>query len=127
VYAPDGTRTEVSPEEIRPAQHIGVASGQTIPVDGVLASLDASLGLAWINGESAPRLFRASQRVLAGAQNLSREEIRIIATQAWEGSLFAELLKPAQPSATAPSSASSRAISSRSSVRRLPPVCTGGG
>jgi Cu2+-exporting ATPase len=94
IYAADGTRTEVAPEEIRPGQHIGVASGQTIPVDGVLASIDASLGLAWINGEADPRLFRASQRVPAGAQNLSRSEIRIIATQAWEGSLFAELLKP---------------------------------
>ncbi len=94
IYAPDGTRIEVAPEEIRPGQHIGVASGQTIPVDGVLASLEATLGLAWINGESAPRLFRASQRIPAGAQNLSRSEIRIIATQPWEGSLFAQLLKP---------------------------------
>jgi Cu2+-exporting ATPase len=94
IYAPDGNRTEVAPEDIRPGQHIGVASGQTIPVDGVLASLEATLGLAWINGESDPRLFRASQRVSAGAQNLSRDEIRIIATQSWEGSLFSELLKP---------------------------------
>ncbi len=94
IYAPDGSRTEVAPEEIRPGQHIGVASGQTIPVDGVLASLEATLGLAWINGESDPRLFRASQRVSAGAQNLSRSEIRVIATQPWENSLFAQLLKP---------------------------------
>ncbi|ATC65740.1 ATPase P [Nibricoccus aquaticus] len=94
LYAPDGSRTEVAPEEIRPGQHIGVASGQTIPVDGVLASLEATLGLAWINGESEPRLFRASQHVSAGAQNLSRSEIRVIATQPWENSLFAQLLKP---------------------------------
>ncbi|MGC4074242.1 MAG: heavy metal translocating P-type ATPase metal-binding domain-containing protein [Nibricoccus sp.] len=94
VYQPDGKFSEINPEDLKPGQHFGVGSGQTIPVDGVLASLEASLSLAWINGETDPRLFRASQRVSAGAQNISRDEIRVIATQTWAGSLFAELLKP---------------------------------
>lgn len=94
VYASDGTRSEISPEQLQPGQHFGVASGQTVPVDGVLTTREAGLSLAWINGEAAPRLFRADQPIPAGAQNISREEIRVIATQAWTGSLFAELLKP---------------------------------
>jgi Cu2+-exporting ATPase len=94
VYASDGTRSEIPPEQLQPGQHFGVAPGQTVPVDGVLATLEAGLSLAWINGEAAPRLFRASQRIPAGAQNISHEEIRIIATQTWTGSLLAELLKP---------------------------------
>jgi Cu2+-exporting ATPase len=94
VYESDGRCSEVSPEQLQPGQHFAVASGQTVPVDGVLVSLEASFSLAWINGEATPRLFRCTQPIPAGAQNLSSTEVRIIAKQAWTGSLLAELLKP---------------------------------
>jgi len=94
VYAADDTFTEIPPEDLKPGQHFGVAAGQTVPVNSVLASLEASFSLAWINGEAEPRLFRASERIPAGAENLSRHEVRLVATQAWESSLLAELMKP---------------------------------
>src|SRR5690606_11411358 len=52
--------------------------------------------LAWINGESEPRVFHAGQSVPAGAQNVSRSGIQLVATQRWEESLLAQLLKPVE-------------------------------
>jgi P-type Cu2+ transporter len=94
VYEPTGRFAELAPEALLAGQHYGVASGQTVPVDSVLVSREVGFSLAWINGESTPRLFRASQQIPAGAQNLSRGEVRLIAAQSWENSLLAELLKP---------------------------------
>jgi Cu2+-exporting ATPase len=94
VYEADGRSSELAPESLAAGQHYGVASGQTVPVDSVLVTLEAGFNLAWINGESTPRLFRASQKIPAGAQNLSRGEVRLLATQSWENSLLAQLLKP---------------------------------
>jgi P-type Cu2+ transporter len=94
VYESDGRCSEVAPEQLQPGQHFDVAAGQTVPVDSVLVSLEASFSLAWINGEATPRLFRCTQPIPAGAQNVSRAEVRVVATQPWTGSLLAELLKP---------------------------------
>ena len=95
VIAADGTAGEVSPESLREGQRFEVATGQMVPVEARLETAEAGLSLAWINGEAEPRNFRAGQRVAAGAQNIGREPIRLVATQGWEKSLLAELLKPA--------------------------------
>jgi Cu2+-exporting ATPase len=95
VIAEDGTVTEIAPEAVRAGQRIEVATGAMVPVEARLETADAGLSLAWINGEAEPRTFRAGQRVSAGAQNIGRESIRLVATQGWNESLLAELLKPA--------------------------------
>ena len=95
VLADDGTATDVAPESLREGQRFEVAMGLMVPVEARLETAEAALSLAWINGEAAPRTFRAGQRVAAGAQNIGRERIQLVATQRWEQSMLAELLKPA--------------------------------
>ena len=90
----DGATTEVAPEQLRVGQRFSVAMGHNVPVEARLETAEASIGLAWINGEADARVFRAGQRVPAGAQNLTRGSLELTATRGWEGSLLAELLKP---------------------------------
>lgn len=92
----EGRSREVPPEQLRPGDVFTVAMGQTVPVGGRLESGETALSLAWINGESEPRVFHAGQSVPAGAQNVSRSGIQLVATQRWEESLLAQLLKPVE-------------------------------
>ena len=92
VIADDGAISEVSPETLREGRCFEVATGQMVPVEARLETAEAGLSLAWINGESEPRMFRAGQRVSAGAQNLGRTPIRLVATQGGRDSLLAVVL-----------------------------------
>ena len=90
----DGKTTEIPPEQLREGQRFSVGLGNNVPVEARLETAEASFSLAWINGEAEPRVFRAGQRVPAGAQNLTRGELELTTTRGWDGSLLAELLKP---------------------------------
>lgn len=94
VFADDGTATEVAPEQLKTGQCFEVATGGMVPVDAKLETAEAALSLAWINGEAEPRTFRAGQHVMAGAQNLGQQAVRLVAVQAWDQSMLAELLRP---------------------------------
>ncbi len=94
VHSPDGSEREVAPEALKPGDVYEVARGQTAPVAGRLLSQEAAFSLAWINGESEPRVFRLDQAVAAGAQNVGLAEIRLSATEGWDDSLLAKLLEP---------------------------------
>ncbi len=96
VYGDHGVMQELPPDRLRKGMCFGVAMGQTVPVEARLASAEADLNLAWINGESEPRVFRAGQTVAAGAQNVGRAEVRLVAGQDWSSSLLAELLQPVE-------------------------------
>lgn len=90
----DGKEQEVPPEQLVEGVEFAVERGQTVPVGAKLISPEASLNLAWINGESASRVFHTDQAVPAGAQNVGLEPIRLSATETWEQSLLAKLLQP---------------------------------
>lgn len=94
VWDDTGKEKDALPESLQAGQRFAVGPGQTVPVEGKLETSEVTLNLAWINGESEPRVFRAGQRVPAGATNVSHNEIRLVATQAWAQSLLAELFKP---------------------------------
>lgn len=96
VHMEDGTSREVSPEALRPGDCFSIPMGQNVPVEGRLESAEAEVSLAWINGESDARVLRQGQAVLAGAQNVGRDSIRVVATQGWEQSLLAQLLQPVE-------------------------------
>jgi Cu2+-exporting ATPase len=96
VFGADGSVAELPPEALRPEMSFAVAMGQTVPVEARLESDRAELNLAWINGESVSRIFRADQIVAAGAQNVGRESVRMRATQDWSNSTLAELLHPVE-------------------------------
>lgn len=87
---------EVPPEKLCAGQTLLLASGQTLPVESRLESAEATFSLASINGEAEPRVFRAGQRVPAGALNVSRGEVRCAALQTWNESLLAQLLRPGE-------------------------------
>ncbi len=92
----DEARAEAGPvavERLQAGQTFGVPVGHTVPVDGRLLARDAVFTTAWINGESAPRLVRAGQRVPAGAVNVTRGEVRLEALQRWGESLLARLMQ----------------------------------
>jgi len=96
VFGADGVVRDLPPEELSPGMVFAVAMGQTVPVEARLQSDEADLNLAWINGESESRTFRANQMVAAGAQNVGRAAVRLEATQDWASSTLAELLEPVE-------------------------------
>jgi cation transport ATPase len=74
-----------------------VAAGSRVPVEARLEAEQAEFSLAWITGEAEPRLFRAGQRVPAGALLAGGgATVEFTATQGWEGSLLAELSRPVE-------------------------------
>lgn len=98
IIAPDATTApvEVTPEALRVGQTMILSSGQTVPVEARLESEQGTFSLASINGEAEPRIFRASQRIPAGAVNVGRGELRLCALQLWSDSLLAQLLQPGE-------------------------------
>ncbi len=84
---------EVTPEKLPVGSVLLLASGQTLPVESRLETAEAAFSLASINGESEPRTFRGGQRVPAGAVNIGRNDLRLVALQAWSDSLLAQLLR----------------------------------
>lgn len=96
LLGPEGAGRTMPPEELVAGQRFELGPGQTVPVDSRLETLSAEFSLASINGESAPRVFSAGQRVPAGAVLLSRSAVAVVALQAWAESLLARLLRPAE-------------------------------
>jgi P-type Cu2+ transporter len=88
--------SSVAPEQLRSGQVMLLAVGQTLLVESRLEGAEAMFSLASINGEAEPRVFRAGQRVPAGAVNIGRIELRLTAVQAWSESLLAQLLQPGE-------------------------------
>jgi Cu2+-exporting ATPase len=84
---------EVAPEALRAGQSYELATGQTNPVQASLALAAATFSLASINGEAEPRVFQVGARVPAGAVNVGRGAVRMVARQTWNESLLAQLLQ----------------------------------
>jgi P-type Cu2+ transporter len=87
---------EVPPEQLSAGQVTLLTVGQIVPVESRLETAEATFSLASINGEAEPRVFRAGQRVPAGAVNIGRTELRLEALQCWNDSLLAQLLRPGE-------------------------------
>lgn len=83
----------LAPEQVVAGQRLRLAPGQTLPVEARLEAGEATVSLASINGEAEPRVFRAGQRVPAGAVNLGRTAAEFVTAQAWADSLLARLLE----------------------------------
>ncbi len=88
--------SDLPPEQLRAGQAIQLAVGQTLPVESRLEPAEATFSLASINGEAEPRIFRAGQRVPAGAVNIGRAALPLVTLQRWEESLLAQLLQPGE-------------------------------
>lgn len=93
-WTAEGAKVDLAPEQLTSGVKFAVGPGQTVPVEARLSSPEASVSLAWINGEAAPRSFQNGQRIPSGAVNLARSEIVLVALQGWGESLLAELTRP---------------------------------
>jgi Cu2+-exporting ATPase len=85
--------TTLPPEQVVAGQQLRLVVGQTLPVESRLESAEATVSLASINGEAEPRVFRAGQRVPAGAVNIGRATVEVVTLQGWGESLLARLLE----------------------------------
>ncbi|MCF7687171.1 MAG: heavy metal translocating P-type ATPase metal-binding domain-containing protein [Cephaloticoccus sp.] len=94
VVQSDGTLLAVAPDALVIGQTFVIRPGQIIPVEAKLSLADATFSLASISGEATPRIYQPGQRVPAGAVNIGRAEVRLIAQQVWADSLLAQLTRP---------------------------------
>lgn len=88
----------IASEKLVAGQRIVADAGQALPVEARLESPAAIFSLASINGEAEPRGYRAGQRVPSGAVSLGRDPVELTTLQAWDESLLAQLLRPAERS-----------------------------
>ncbi|MBP2703929.1 cadmium-translocating P-type ATPase [Microbispora sp. RL4-1S] len=77
----DGVPRLVPAGDVRPGDRLLVPSGETVPVDGVVASGDALLDESALTGESLPVEHRAGECVRSGVVNVGQAfDIRATAT-----------------------------------------------
>lgn len=93
IETPQGV-VERAVEELAAGDIVSIRSGEIVPVEAMLESDGATLGTAWIDGESEARTLRRGARIPSGGINLGRAEIIARATQTWSESLLAQLLRP---------------------------------
>lgn len=79
--------------EIQVGDRLVIAPSDLIPVPGLLASATASISLDWINGESAPREVRIGDAIPAGAFNVGRSAVTVVAASLFESSPIVALLR----------------------------------
>jgi Cu2+-exporting ATPase len=68
----DGRQRSMAAADVVPGMRVAVATGQRIPVDGVLRSGETEIDLSLLTGESVPRPAHPGDRVFAGTLNLGR-------------------------------------------------------
>lgn len=92
-----GAWTEADAESLVVGERFTLAAGALVPVEARLEAAEAEFSLAWITGEAEAKLFKAGQRVPAGASLAGGgREVDFTAAQAWAGSLLAELSRPVE-------------------------------
>jgi Cu2+-exporting ATPase len=91
VLNPDGSREYRPVDEIRPGEHLMIAAGERIPVDGRVLSGISDLDRSLVNGESAPAPVAAGNVVEAGALNLTGP-LTLEATASARDSFLAEIM-----------------------------------
>ncbi|MBQ8688051.1 MAG: cadmium-translocating P-type ATPase [Ruminococcus sp.] len=84
----DGKRETVEPDEVEIGEHIIVAAGERIALDGIVRSGISSVDTAALTGEAVPVQVQAGDAVLSGCINMS-------------GTIEVEVTKPAGESTAA--------------------------
>lgn len=93
-FAAVGDEREISLLDLKTNDGFVLRPGQANPVAAVVTSRQASFSLEWINGEAESVAFAIGSRLPAGAILLSREDVELKASQAWQDSLLARLTAP---------------------------------
>jgi Cu2+-exporting ATPase len=91
VIGADGSREYRPVEDIRPGDHLSIAAGERIPVDGVVISGASDVDWSIVNGESVPQPARKETKLLAGTLNLTGS-LTIEAVAEARNSFLAEII-----------------------------------
>lgn len=91
----DGQLVDVSIEALVPGDRILVRQGETVPVDGKLASEKALLDLSMLTGESVPVLCRAGGEVRSGSSSIDMT-FDVIATRRAAESTYSGVVRLVQ-------------------------------
>lgn len=81
----------ISFKDIQPGDELIVSAGGIVPVQAILLDGQAEFSLSWITGESIPHIYRAGEKVQAGAQLASQSSIKLKALEAYERSPLTQL------------------------------------
>lgn len=92
VAAADGSLTDVAVSEVRVGDPIVVKPGETVPVDAVLASEEASFDESSLTGESLPVTHQTGDPLLSGTIN-GGEAVRATVTATAADSQFQKILE----------------------------------
>jgi Cu2+-exporting ATPase len=92
VLQPDGTRTYLPVNELKPGMTILLAAGERIPVDALVVSGDSELDCSLVSGESMPRPAGEGTALQAGMLNL-RAPLTIVATATARDSFLADMIR----------------------------------
>jgi Cd2+/Zn2+-exporting ATPase len=92
VKTPDGAWTSVSTETVRVGQHVRVAAGARIPLDGRVVAGTSSVNQAPITGESFPSPKQPGDTVFAGTVN-GRGSLQIEVTAARRDTTLAHIVR----------------------------------
>ncbi len=87
-----GDLTDISFDEIKKGDHLLVFAGGIVPVECILKKGKADLSLAWISGESMPKVFEEGESIPAGAHLLGQSAIEICAASDFNTSLLSLLM-----------------------------------
>ena len=92
-----GALEVVPAPRLREGDHLLVAPGELVPVDGCLEGAPGAISTDWINGEATPRACAAGAPVPAGSFNAGRAAFTVVAETDFADSPLVPLLR--QPSA----------------------------
>ncbi len=89
--ARDGGFTSVPPEEIRAGETILVRENELVPFDGTVLAGTATLDIAMLTGETAPKSVFTGDRVSAGSI-VTSDELRLLTTATYAKSTAQKVL-----------------------------------
>ncbi len=92
----DGATVVVPASSLVAGDRLIVATGEVVPVDGIAAE-DGTASLDWLTGESRPTEVAAGDAVRAGAINVARRAIEIVASSTFAESGLAALVQREAP------------------------------
>ncbi len=91
-FRPDGALETVSARDLAPGDHVLVASGERVPVDGVIEEGDSDIDVSLVTGESLPHRAGRGARLEAGSVIIG-PAVTLRVTARVENSLVADLAR----------------------------------
>jgi P-type Cu2+ transporter len=106
-----GVMNTIAASDITVGDILWIATGDLVPVSGVLMFQSATVSLDWITGEADAKAIGPGQEIPAGAFNASESGFRLTATEDFSGSRLNDLLRSdGAKSETAASAADSSSL-----------------